>query len=122
MTSRLPIPKISKANEMSGIKGLVGKRLDKEVSFMGQKIKIHKLSVADVIQVQVMAKTVQQEAEDETSKEKKGFELLKHVIRCSAEGGADLDDEDFEKLPLEDLSRLSSEIMKFSGLSDEKGK
>jgi hypothetical protein len=38
------------------------------------------------------------------------------------EGGDDLDDTDFDNFPMEELSKLSNEIMKYSGLGQEAGK
>lgn len=117
MTSKLIIPKISKANKMAdGIKGLVGKKMTKTVKFIGEDVKITKLSVAEVMEIQSKAKTLEG---DESS----GLELLKKVIRLAVEGAADLSDQDFESFPMDELSKLSAEIMKFSGISgDNAGK
>ena len=115
MTSKLQIPKISKVNNMTGIKSLVGKRMTRNVKFMGEDIKINKLSVAEVMDIQNKAKDLSEDSEE-------GFEILKSVIRSAVEGGADLTDDDFSTFPMDELSRLSDEIMKFSGLGKEQGK
>ena len=61
MTSKLTIPTISKASKMaseSGIKGLVGRKMTKSVKFMGEDIKISKLSVSEVLAIQEKAKNI----------------------------------------------------------------
>jgi hypothetical protein len=115
MTSKLLIPKISKDNNMSGIRGLIGRKMTKKVKFMGEDITISKLSVAEVMQVQEQAKQL------ETS-DNGGFDILKTVIRAAVEGGSDLADEDFQNFPVDELSKLSNEVMKFSGIGQEQGK
>lgn len=116
MTSNLQIPKISKANKMSSnIKGLVGKKMTKTVKFIGEDVKITKLSVAEVLDIQDRAKISNEDQES-------GFELLKKVIKMSVEGADELTDEDFNTFPMDELSKLSNEIMKFSGIAGEQGK
>ena len=113
MTSKLNIPKISKVNNMSeSLKGLVGKRLTKKTKFMNQEIEIRKLSVSEVREIQVAAKAG---SEDEES----GFDVLKLVIRLGVSGADDLSDQDFDDFPVDELSRISAEIMKFSGMGNE---
>ena len=41
---------------------------------------------------------------------------LKMVIAKGAEKGDELSDEDFDSFPIDDLSKLSNEIMKYSGM------
>ena len=100
---------------MSGIKSLVGKKMTKDVPFMGEKVKISKLSVSEVMEIQNAAKKL--ESDDSES-----LNILRTVIRSAVEGAEDLVDEDFEKFPMDELSKLSSEIMKFSGIGTETGK
>lgn len=97
------------------IKGLVGKKMTKTVKFIGEDIKITKLSVAEVLEIQNKAK-------DSTEDHESGFELLKKVIKMSVEGASELTEEDFDNFPMDELSRLSNEIMKFSGIAGEQGK
>jgi len=117
MTSKLKIPTISKANKMAteGMKGLVGRKMTKTVKFMSEDIKIAKLSVAEVMNIQEKAKGIEKD-------EAEGFNILKTVIRASVEEARDLADEDFNNFPLDELSKLSNEIMKFSGIGQEAGK
>ncbi len=117
MTSKLVIPKILKDNKMAeGIKALVGKKMTKNVKFIGEDIKITKLSVAEVMEIQDRAKAINDDPDS-------GFDLLKRIIKMSAEGADDLQEEDFQNFPMDELSKLSNEIMKFSGIAgNEAGK
>jgi hypothetical protein len=96
-----------------GIKGLIGKKMTKTVKFMGDDVKISKLSVSEVLEVQDKAKSL---AENDGE----SFEVLKKVIKLSVEGASDLGDDDFNNFPLDELSKLSAEIMKWSGLGEQK--
>ncbi len=107
--------KIPKVNNMSGIKSLVGRKMTKSVKFMGEDVKISKLSVSEVMEIQDKAKAVEG---DDTA----GLELLKCVIRAATEGAEDLADEDFQTFPMDELSKLSNEIMRFSGIGADAGK
>lgn len=108
-------PKLLKEKDMSGIKGLVGRKMTKTVKFMGEDVKISKLSVSEVMSIQEKAKEVEK---DDTA----GLELLQTVIRSAVEGADDLADEDFQTFPMDELSKLSNEIMKFSGIGADQGK
>ena len=116
MTSKhLTVPPLKGTKIMAGIKGLVGRKMTKSVKFMGEDVTISKLSVAEVMEVQTKAKAI--DGDDAES-----FNVLKTVIRSSVEGAKDLADEDFDGFALDELSKLSQEIMKFSGISQEQGK
>lgn len=115
MTIKPPTVKNSKVIKMSGIKGLVGKRVQKSVKFMGEEVKISKLSVSEVMDIQAKAKELQDNDEA-------GLGVLRTVIRSAVEGGEDLSDDDFSTFPMDELSKLSTEIMKFSGIGQEAGK
>lgn len=101
---------------VTGIRSLVNKKMTKSVKFMGEDIKITKLSVSEVLEIQELSKKVNE------SDSENGFDILKTVIRSAVEGASELADEDFNNFPLDELSKLSAEIMKFSGLGEDKGK
>lgn len=94
---------------------LIGKRMSKNVKFMGEEVKIHKLSVAQIVTIQESAKAAET---DET----KGFEILKTIIKSSVEGADAIGDSDFENFPMDELSSLSNAIMAFSGIDAGKSK
>lgn len=99
-----------------GIKGLVGQKMSKEVNFMDNKVKIFKLSVSEVLTIQEQAKLTQE------GEEQAGFDVLRTVIRSGVEGGESLSDDEFSNFPMDELSKLSAAIMKFSGIEGDKGK
>lgn len=109
------VPKIEKEAKVAGIRALVGKRVQKQFRFMGEDVTIYKLSVAQVMEIQASAKSAE-------GKEDEGFEVLKTILRTGVEGGNELTDSDFDGFPLEELSKLSAEVMKFSGIGQEQGK
>lgn len=110
-------PSNIKVNMTTGLKKFVGKTLNKDVTFMGDKLKISKLTLAQVESIQEFAKL--QEGADNT---KDQLAVVKHIITLGAEGGGELSNEEFKALPLQDLSQLAEEIMKFAGVSGDEGK
>lgn len=96
-------------------KELVNKRITKDTKFMGSLVTMQKLSVAEVLSIQAQAR----EAEKDESK---NFEILKMVIKMAVEGANELSDEDFDKCPLDELSKLAADIMQFSGIGNDSGK
>lgn len=111
----------------NSIKALVGRRMAKKFTFMGEDVVINKLSYAQVDEIRLRSQRLAEEAkvevEGETVESKdannEGFELIKTVIRFSVTGGDELSDEDFLEFPLDELTKLSNEIMKYSGLGDQ---
>ena len=99
----------------TGIKALVGRKMSKNVKFMGEDVKVSKLSVAEVMDIQTKAKELE-------TNDAAGLEVLKVVITAAVEGANELSDEDFANFPMDELSKLSAEIMKFSGIGSEQGK
>lgn len=113
----MEVPTITKEKQMSGIKGLVGKKVSKKYNFMDEEIQISKLMTSHVLAIQEKAKGLGEEGGDD----KQGLEVMKLVIRSGAEGGAEMSDEDFTQLPLDELSKLSKAIMEYSGLGEAQG-
>ena len=129
------------------IKTLAGKRVTKKVVFLGEEIIIKKLSIADVELIQTTAKALEDtnnvhleslkqyeldlakaKADDtelpvrpEEPEQQDTFAVLKTIIRSATEDGESLTDEDFQSFALDDLTKLSEEIMNFSGVG-EKGR
>lgn len=110
-----------KENKMAnGLKQFVGQRLSKKVKFMGGEVEISKLTIEAVQEIQEMAKALKQEGEGEGKGE--GFDMLRKVIELSVSDCGDLSDQEFRAFPVEELTKLSNEIMKFSGLDTNAGK
>lgn len=114
MSEATPTPSVTTETKV-GLKGLVGRKMSKEVTFIDTKVKITKLSVAQVLAIQEKAKSVE-------GKDQAGLDMIKAIISPSVEGGETLTDEDYSTFPMDELSKLSEEIMKFSGMGAEEGK
>jgi len=124
MTSKAPTLKPLKGNNMSdikpsGMKSLVGRKMTKKYEFMGEKVTISKLSVAEVMDIQEKARTLSEETAEQDDS---GIALLMMVIQSAVEGADELTKEDFESFPMDELSKLSQEIMVYSGIDQARGK
>jgi hypothetical protein len=98
------------------MKDLIGKRISKKIKFMGEELTMYKLTVDEVVALQAESKTLTEDSTD-------GIRVLRKIIQTAIEGATDISDEDFNKFPMQELSNLSGEIMKFSGMGDDaKGK
>ena len=93
------------------MKHLVGKSMTKKVKFMSEDVTVKKLSVAQVMDIQEKSK---QAGTDENA----GMDVLQYVIGCAVEGASELTKDDFESFPVDELSKLSNEILTFSGLGN----
>jgi hypothetical protein len=106
----LPVTKVEKSSKMAN--RFVGIKLAKKVKFMGEDLDIHKLSVAQVVTIQGLAKEFEDSADPLGN-----LKLLAVVIKSGANELADLSEEDMNNFPIDELSKLSEEIMKHSGLA-----
>jgi hypothetical protein len=95
---------------MSSIMKLVGKKMSQEVKFMGEKVKISKLSISQVEEIQELSKDLEANPD-------KGFDVMKKVLRSAVEGGEELQDDDFKNFPMDEMASLTQAIMAFSGVS-----
>ena len=86
-------------------------KVSKKVKFMNEDVEIVKLSVSHVLTIQEMAAAVKED------NEKDNIGLLLYVIRQAAPEFKDYTDAELYELPMEELTKLSGEIMKYSGLS-----
>jgi len=100
---------------ITNLRELINKRTTKTVPFLGAKIEINKLTLAECQEIQRLASETN--AEDPT----KGFELLRHVITVGVPAAADFNEDDFANFPMDDLNKLSDEVLKYAGM-DPKGK
>ena len=95
------------------IKSLVGRRVTKEVEFLGEKLTIMQMTVGHVEAIRSIAEKLEKAEE---GAEKDELEILRFVIRNSVEGGLDLTTEDFKEFPIDALNKLAQDIMSFSGV------
>lgn len=82
------------------------------VKFMDKDLEIRKLNINQVLRIQAVTKAAE-EAKDENS----GIAILSAVIREGAKELAELSQEELQEFPMEELGKLSTAIMDFSGLT-----
>jgi hypothetical protein len=92
------------------MKHLVGKKVSTQIDFMGEKVKVNKLSVSEILKIQKASK--EQTEGDEVS-------VLRLMVRLAVEGASDLTDTEFDSFPLDELGKLGAEIVKFSGMNPD---
>lgn len=93
------------------MKHLVNKSLEKEFEFMGDKVVVKKLSVAAVRDLQ---KVIKENAKD---KEEGELKNIYSVIRTGVVGADAMTQADFDQFPLDELAKLTNEILVFCGLA-----
>ena len=98
--------------KLIGMKALVGKSVSKKVKFMDSQVTVRKLNVSQVMEIQKAAEELKEDSDD-------GFDVLKTVVRLAVADADDISDEEFLQFPIDELAKLSSEIMKFSGMADK---
>lgn len=96
------------------MKHLIGKVITKEVDFMQDKVEIRKLSVAEVMKVQVIV-TKASKTKSETAQ----LGLLRDVIRIAVVGAEEISDLEFDSFPIGELNDLTTSILVYSGLQGE---
>lgn len=87
----------------------------KKHKFVNIDIDINKLSVAAMLAIQAEAKEVEAKADDMAN-----VTLMLNVIRAGVAEMRDMTDQELLDLPMDELSKLSAEIMEFSGLGKAK--
>lgn len=91
----------------------LGANATKKVKFINEEVEITKLTVAQVMNIQKLSKAVKDD--DEMT----SIMLLIEVLKSGVPEFKDFEDEVFHNLPMDELSKLSAEIMKFSGLGSK---
>jgi len=91
------------------MKHLVGKDVSKEVSFMGDKVTITKLSAGRIMEVQELVKK-------NAKKDADPMDLVRGVLVLGVTGAADLAPEDFLTFPLDEMNDLVDAVLRYSGL------
>lgn len=87
-------------------------KAEKKIKFLQEEVSICKLSVSQVLQIQQLAKEAEESKSDLSN-----LQLMAHVIKSGVPELSEMTDEELFNLPMDDLSNLSTEIMKFSGLA-----
>ena len=89
----------------------VGTKVSKKYKFMNLDIDVNKLSVSQVMKVQEAAKELEANPTEEGN-----IKLLYLVIQQGVPELAELSSEELGECPMDELTKLSNEIMKFSGI------
>lgn len=96
------------------MKNLVGRRMQKTTSFLGEEVTIYKMSVRQVKEIQELIKDI--------DLEKEPLKLVQGVLRLGVEGAAELTEEDFDEFPPDELNALVTEVMQYSGIAGDAAK
>lgn len=122
MTSSPKILKISKDNKMNSLRELSNKRIYEDYVFIDLKIKVAKLSVNEVLKIQVLAKQRNTDELDGNA----NIRLLREIINMAVEDMKELTEEEFSNFPIDSLTKLSEHIMNLAGMgggtADKAGK
>ncbi len=92
----------------------LGQRVTKKVKFVDLDIEISKLTMGQVNEVQAKARALAETPDGDN------MELLVMVVKFGAQELSDVSDEEFLNFPLDELTKLSTAIMQFSGLNTDK--
>lgn len=87
-----------------------GTKITKKFKFCEKEIDVAKLSVKQVLEIQSRAKDSKEGAED-------NLEVLMLVVKSGAPDLKELTDEELQEFPMDELVKLSTEILKYSGLA-----
>jgi hypothetical protein len=98
------------------MKHLVGKELTEKVPFMGDEVEVRKLTVGQIMSMQKIIDKATK-SKDETAQ----IKLLCDIIKIAVVGAEELTQEDFDTFPLGELSALSENVMRVSGLGGVEG-
>ena len=98
------------------MKHLVGKTVTEKVPFMGDEVEVKKLTVGEVMSLQKVIEKAAK-SKDESAQ----LKLLCDVIKIAVVGAETLTDEEFKGFPIQELTGLSEQIMRLSGLGGTEG-
>jgi len=88
------------------MKNFVGKKLTKEVPFMGDKIEVRKLAVGETLELQKKVEKIKNLKGEAAQQAEINFIL--DVVRMSVEGADKMSDEELLSFPIEELTRISN--------------
>jgi len=90
--------------------------ITKKIPFLNQEVEIKQLTVKGIKDLQ---KVLDQNKTDDVT----GIRTLSAIFKSTVVGAEEMKEEDFEKFPIQSLTKLSQEILVYNGLaaSDDKG-
>jgi len=95
------------------MKKFVNKQLTEVVPFMGEEVDVRQLSISSVLKIQELVKKA-----EKSKAESAQINLMKDVLRMAVVGAEEMTNEDFDTLPLGELTTLSTKVLAISGLGD----
>lgn len=108
----------------ASFKTLIGRRVTKSVKFLGTDVEINKLSVNQVSDIQARVAALPKADADGVDNAEAGqahLNLMIEVIKMSVVGADEVTEDEFRDFPLEDLQKLSDEVLRHSGLGKDRG-
>jgi hypothetical protein len=95
------------------MKKFVNKEITESIPFMGEEVDVRQLSISSVYKIQELVKK-----SNKSKSESAQINLMKDVLRMAVVGAEDMTNEDFDSLPLGELTKLSTRVLSISGLGD----
>tara|TARA_R110002124_G_scaffold32577_3_gene109020 strand:+ start:2317 stop:2631 length:315 start_codon:yes stop_codon:yes gene_type:complete len=91
--------------------------ITKKVSFLEQEVEVKQLTVKGIKDLQLALDSIK------GASDVGGLSTLSIIFKATVVGAEKMADEDFEKFPIQALTKLSNDILLFNGLgaSDDKG-
>jgi len=96
--------------EVTDLRSLVAERQSKLIPFMKKQLRINKLTLTECTDIQAEASKIDAENPQQS------FELLKRIVRTGVPIAAEFTDDDFGVFPMDDLNKLSDEVLKYGGM------
>jgi hypothetical protein len=87
-------------------------KITKTIKFMGLDVEIRKLTVAQVSEIQALAKPKE-------GVETNNVKILTKIVQEGCAEISDLSEEEINEFAMEELNKLSEDIMKYSGLGNK---
>jgi hypothetical protein len=115
-TSKFDLPTVTMTEKKvsMSISRFKGAKASKKTKFVGQDIDIVKLTVSQALQVQDVVKLAEGDDNPDAN-----LNILLTVLKFGAPDLVDMTLDDLKEFPMQDLTLLSSEIMKHSGMTPE---
>jgi len=98
------------------MKHLKGKKITKDIDFMGETVKVKKLSVNEVLSVQAVINKLSKSKDDKAQ-----LAIVRELLRTTVEGAEDMTDDEFNEYPLAELTSLVEKCLEFSGMGNSQG-
>jgi len=102
-----------KVNQMTN--RFLNLKAEKEVEFLGEKVKIRKLSVRHVLEIQQKTKELQA---IEKPTEEDQLRMIYEIVKRGVPEFIEVKLEEIFELSLDDLNTLSNQIMEYSGVGN----